>query len=86
MDHDEIIEIYNTIKIDENYYKLIKKDVTPKRILSKPLDIILNMKRLNDLYNITDSAYHATIYLYYKVKYEDVIKFYSIYKAIRMIF
>ena len=86
MEQPEIIEIYQQCDIDQNHFKVIVKEFTPRRLESKPFDIILNMKRLNDCYNITDSAYKATIFLYCKVKYEDVIKFYSIYKAIRMIY
>ena len=86
MNQQEKIEIFDNFDIDPNHFKEIMKEFTPKRLTTKPFDLILNMKRLNDQYHITESAYYASIYLYWNVKPEEVIKYYSYYQALRMLF
>lgn len=83
----EIIEIYDDFIINPEHIKEIYKDNdTHKKIPSKPFDIILHMKRLNDSYGLIETVYHATLYLHYNVKYEDILKYYSYYKVIRMVY
>lgn len=82
MDQQEIaVEIYDDFDIKHDHIKEIIKEFAPKTLKTKPFDIILHMKRLNDSYHITESAYYASLYLYYNVKAEEVIKYYSYYKA-----
>ncbi len=85
----ETIEIYDSFILKENHIKeIINNQYHQKHIPSKPFDIIKNMKRLNDQYGIGESCYYATLYIWYnidKLKYEEVIKYYYYYRAIRMI-
>lgn len=81
----EKIEVYDEFDIKQNHFKEIHKEFTPKTLKTKPFDIVFFMKRL-DCYHITESAYYASLYLYYNVKPEEVIKYYSYYKALRMLY
>ncbi len=79
----EQIEIFDEFKINERYLPEIQ-GFTPIRIVSNPFDIILHMKKM-DKYHIMESAYGAFFKIYYNVDYNDVIKYYHLYKAIRMV-
>lgn len=86
----EIIEIYDDFILKENHIKqVIDCRYEHKSIPSKPFDIIKNMKKLNDTYGLSESCYYATLYIWYnidKLRYDEIIKYYSYYKVIRMLF